>query len=262
MKNKPKIVAIIQARMHSSRFPGKIMKKINGDTVIDYVIRQTLASKYVGKIIIVTTRSHFDDKLVNYCEKKKIEIFRGKTNDVLDRYYKCAKKYDCDPILRISSDCPFIDPNIIDKIIEEFFHGNFDYVSNNFEGKNNSLCNYPQGMVVEIASRKALEKAWKNAKKPSEREHVFPYIQFHSELFNNKAIKNKENLSFIRCTVDYLEDLEFLKEIIKRLPKNTKIITIKDIKQIVNKNPEIVRINNWIDFEEGYKKSLKLDNKS
>lgn len=260
MKNKQKVTAIIQARMCSSRLPEKIIKKINGGTVLDYVIKQTCASKYVENIIIATTKSYFDNKIVNYCKKNKIDVFRGKTNDVLDRYYQCAKKYDCDPVLRVSSDCPLIDPEIIDKVIEKFFQGKFDYVSNNFEGSKNSLCNFPQGMVVEISSRQALEKAWKNAKKPSEREHVFPYIQFHPKLFKNKAIKNYENLSFIRCTIDHPEDLKFVKEIVKRLPKNIEIIKINHIKKIVNSNPEIVKINNWIDFEEGYKKSLDLDN--
>ena len=124
-----------------------------------------------------------------------MKFFCGSTNNVLDRYYQCANFFSCDPVVRISSDCPFIDPIIIDKIILKFLKNTFHYVSNNLDKVNNkwqnSTCNFPQGMVVEICKFQTLEKVWKESKKPSEKEHVFPYLQFNSK-FTKSNIKNKK----------------------------------------------------------------------
>ena len=122
------------------------------------------------------------------------------------------------------------------------------------------MCNFPQGMTVEVSSFKSLEKAWKKAKKPSEKEHVFPYIQFNPKLFKVSNFKMKKNLSHIRCTVDRKEDLEFVKIIYEKL-KEKEIIRIKDILKIIEKNPSLISINNKIPFDEGYQKSLLIDKK-
>ena len=145
----------------------------------------------------------------------------------------------------------------------KFRKNSFDYVSNNFEKKNkkweNSMCGFPQGMVVEICNYKTLEKAWKKAKKPSEREHVFPYVQFNTRSFKVSNLVYKKDLSFIRCTVDKKEDLKFVRELWKRIPKTKKIIHIKDILKIVKNEPLLVKINNKINFDDGYKKSIQKD---
>ncbi len=259
------IVAIIQARMTSTRLPGKVLLKIGTKPMLHYVINQVRGSKLIKDIIIVTTNMVQDDVIVKYCKKNKIKCFRGSTSDLLDRYYKCAKKFGNDPIVRVTSDCPLIDPGVIDKAITKFLKGSSDYVANNLEkqkGKwDNSMCNFPQGMTVEVSSFKVLEKAWKEAKKPSEREHVFPYIQFHPKLFKVSNFKHPRDLSYIRCTVDRLEDLQFVTELYKRFPKNKKFIEIKDIVKAVRKEPDLVKINNKIAFDEGYQKSLVEDKK-
>lgn len=258
-----KIIPIIQARMDSTRFPGKAMKKIGNQPMLYHVVKQTLASRFVNDVIIATTTSPKDKEIVNFCIKNNLKYFRGSSNDVLDRYYRCAQKFSCDPIVRISSDCPFIDPFVIDKIITKFLKNKHDYVANNLENSKNkwqnSTCKFPQGMVVEISSLKTLEKAWKQAKKPSEREHVFPYVQFHPKLFKVSNIKNKDNLSFIRCTVDKPQDLEFVRKIWKRIPKSKKIIHITDILKIISKEPKLLKINNQIAFDEGYQNSPPTD---
>lgn len=259
------IVAIIQARMSSTRLPGKVLRMIENKPMLHHVINQVIHSKFIKDVIIVTTTMSQDDLIVKYCKKNNIKYFRGSSTDLLDRYYKCAKKFKIDPIVRITSDCPLIDPKVIDKAIAKFSKGSFDYVANNlekFNGKwDNSPCNFPQGMTIEISSFKALEQAWKCAKKPSEREHVFPYIQFNPKLFRVSNFKYRKDLSFIRCTVDRLDDLKFVIELFKRFSRNKKVIEIKDIVKIVKKEPKLVKINNRIAFDEGYKKSLKKDKK-
>ena len=259
------VVAIIQARMNSTRLPNKALLKIGKQYMLEHVVKQTKASKYVKDVIIATTDSVKDKKIVSFCIKNNLKYFCGSNNDVLDRYYKCSKNFSLDTIIRISSDCPFIDPIIIDQIISKFSKNSFDYVSNNIEEENgkwkNSICGFPQGMVVEICNFNTLEKAWKKAKKPSEREHVFPYVQFNPKLFKISNIVYKKNISSIRCTVDKKEDLKFVRELWKEIPKTKKIIHIEDILKIIKKKPFLAEINNKINFDEGYKRSIKKDKK-
>ena len=260
-----KICAIIQTRMNSKRLPGKVLLPIHKKTMLDYVIKQVSASKKIDKIIIATTRSSKDKPIVEYCLKNSISYYRGSTNDVLDRYYNCAKKFSCQTIVRISSDCPLIDPKIIDQTVTLFLKNSFDYISNNIEKKKgkweNSLCKFPQGMVVEISSFKILEKAWNEAKKPSEREHVYPYVQFNSKKFTRKNIMSKKDLSFIRCTVDKKEDLDFVRKLVTKIKNKNKVIHISDILKVIKDYPDLVKINNKINFDEGYNISLEKDKK-
>ena len=149
---------------------------------------------FIGSHFVDLATSKNDEKIVKFCKKNNLNYFCGSNKNVLSRYYNCAKNYSCDPVVRISSDCPFIDPSIIDQTIEIFYAKSYDYVSNNIEKINNkwenSTCKFPQGMVVEICNFHSLKKAWKNAKKPSEKEHVFPYIQFNPSKFKIFSFEN------------------------------------------------------------------------
>lgn len=248
--------------MNSSRLPRKVLRKIGNLPMLHHVVRQTKASKLVDEVIIATTKTNEDDKIIDFCKKNNLKYFRGSDSDPLDRYYKCAKMYGCEPIIRLASDNPFVDPAVIDLIIRKFLRSSYDYISNTYEKKGKnwqvSPCNFPQGVVVEISSFKALEKAWREAKKLSEREHVFPYLISNPNLFRIYSIKNSTDLSYIRCTVDRIEDLKFVREIYSRLPQE-KIIHIKDIVKIVRKEPYLLAINSNNIFAEGYKKSLIKD---
>lgn len=258
-----KIIAIIQARMKSTRLPNKVMHLIDDKPLLFYVIRQTLASSLIDDIIIATSTSSSDDVIANYCNNNNINYFRGSENNVLDRYYQCAKKHHCDPIVRITADCPLIDPSTIDSVIKKFRDNNYDYISTTIEFKNgkwkDSSCNFPPGIAVEVSTFSALEQAWNDAKKPSEIEHVFPYIQFNPDKFKLANFVNSSDLSHIRCTVDHPEDLTFIREIYRRIPKEKSFVTLGDIENIIKNNPELININNSYSFNEGIQKSYKED---
>ena len=155
--------------MGSSRYPGKILEKINGITVLDSLFQQLKYSKLLEKKIIATTEKEEDDVLIEFLKSRDMDMFRGSELDVLDRFYQCAKKNNIKNIVRITSDCPLIDPNIVDEVIEKFNSGEYDYV-NNF-----SKIRCPSGFEVEIFSFQCLEKVWRYAKE-EEREHVTKYI--------------------------------------------------------------------------------------
>jgi len=249
--------------MSSTRLPKKVLLPINKRPMLEHVINQTKHSKFIDEIVVATTTCNDDRNIVSFCKNNNINCFRGSKNDVLDRYYKCAEKFNCDVIVRITSDCPLIDPDIIDKGIEKFLKKSLDYIGNNIEFKDkkwqNATCNFPQGMTVEVCTFDTLRKAWAEAEKPSEREHVFPYVQFNPKIFRVGNFKENINLSFIRCTVDRKEDLKFVREIYKLLGKTKKAIRTKDITKTVKKHKKLLDINTKIPFDEGYRISLQRD---
>ncbi len=245
-------IAIIQARMGSTRLPNKILMKINGMSIIESLLSQLSYSKLLHQKIIATTTNSSDDDLIKLLDSINVTYFRGKESDVLDRYYQCAKQFGVKQIVRISGDAPFIDPNIVDKVIEFFNNSDFDY-ANNFSDKNR----YPVGAEVEVFSFESLESAWINSKKPSEREHVTPYIYTNPTKFRIGYLEYTEDLSKFHWTVDRSEDLEFVKAIYKKI-KN-KPILLENILELLAKEPNLLDINKNVDSHEGYKKSLQED---
>ena len=238
--------------MGSSRLPGKVMKKLDKQhTVLDYVINQLSFSKLIDKKIIATTELEQDNVIEQAAKNLGLEFFRGSSDDVLDRYYKCAKKFNIDNILRITSDCPLIDPDIVDKVIEKYQSKEFDYVSNTL------IRTFPVGTDVEIFPFKILEKAWQNADLPSEREHVTPYIR--NKKFNCKLenLENEKKLGYLRWTLDRIEDFELIKKIVKKISKRP--ILMNDILDLFSDEPELIKINAHISQNEGMLKSLKKD---
>ncbi|WP_048097144.1 cytidylyltransferase domain-containing protein [Candidatus Nitrosarchaeum limnium] len=247
------IGCIIQARMGSTRLPGKVMEKIDStNVVLNYVINQVKFSKKIKKIVVATTDLIEDDVICRNLSSQKIEFFRGSSEDVLDRYYQCAKKFSIDNIVRVTADNPLIDPNIIDLVIDEYENNKCDYVSNTLHRT------YPYGTEVEVFSFKSLENAWKNAKKPSEREHVTPFIYNPQNEFILINKENQEDLSYLRYTIDRIEDLKLVREIIKNIP--TRPILIQDIIELYKKRTEIFEINKNVKHD-GYLSSLKKDEK-
>jgi len=245
------IGCIIQARMGSSRLPKKVMKKIDNDnTVLDYVIKQVNYSKKIIKIIVATTNLSEDDLICDHLSSKKIKFFRGSSDDVLDRYFQCAKKFSIDIIVRITADNPLIDPKIIDMVIEKFEKNTCDYATNTLPRT------FPYGTEVEVFSFDSLQKAWKDAKMPSEREHVTPHIRNLQNKFKIINVENKNDFSHLRYTVDRDEDLKLVQEIINNVSEIP--ILMKNIIKLFDEKPEIFEINKKI-LHDGYLSSLKKD---
>ncbi len=245
-----RIGVIIQSRTDSTRFPKKVLKLIDNKSVLWHVINQCKDTKL--EIIVATTKRKIDDPIIEIAKKSKVKFFRGSNNDVLDRYYQAAKKFKLNGIIRITSDCPIVDPKETNKVIKILKLDNIDYVT--LDEKT-----YPDGLDTEGFTFKTLEIAWKNANLKSEREHVTTYMKNQNNNFQKEIISYNKDLSHLRWTVDYNDDLEFFKLIFKKL-KNKKIIHLNDMLKILNKYPELAKINSSHKRNEGYQKSLRIDN--
>lgn len=234
------IVTIVQARKNSSRLRNKILLDLLGKPVLIRQIERMSNSNKIGKIVIATTKEKTDNELFDLCKKNNLNCFRGSSLDLLDRHYQCALKNNADIVLKIPSDCPLIDPLIIDQVIEYFFSENYDYCSNLHPNT------FPDGMDVEVMTFNALQKAWKNAKKDFEREHTTPYIWERPKEFKigNFLWKKNKNFSMThRFTLDYLEDYNFINEVYKKLYKINNNFSLNDIIDLLIKEPQIMKLN-------------------
>jgi spore coat polysaccharide biosynthesis protein SpsF len=247
------IGAIIQARSGSKRFPNKMFKKILGQPILWHVIQRVRASTLIDQIIVATTRSQADDKIVSLAKKMGLNYYRGSTNDVLGRFYQAAKKFKTKIIVRITPDDIFEDPSLIDSLLKIFIaaKGKYDYISNTVNQT------HPEGIDVEVFSFAALQRAFREAKKLSEREHVTPYLWNNPNKFRIKSIKYHKDLSHLRWTIDYPKDLEFARKIYQRLYFKKRIFLMNDVLKVLKKHPAWQKINQGVIFHEGYLKSLK-----
>ncbi|KNZ42658.1 cytidylyltransferase domain-containing protein [Acetobacterium bakii] len=252
------VIAIIQARTGSTRLPGKIFMEFSGKSNLFHVYNRVQKSKKIDNVIIATTDKKVDDAVFEFCVKEKINCYRGSEDDVLDRFYRCCKPLDLskkDIIVRITADCPLIDPVIIDEVIAFFEENQYDYVSNGIEPT------YPDGLDVEVFSFYALKKSWEAAKLLSEREHVTPYIINNEKLFKIGSYKNNTDLSHFRWTLDEIEDYQLIGEIYKNLYSEDKMFTTQDILSFLNDKPQLKMINSKYARNEGYLKSIEEDKK-
>jgi spore coat polysaccharide biosynthesis protein SpsF len=231
-----KVDCIIQARTSSTRLPGKVLKKITKDeTVIEFLISQLRFSKFINKLIIATTNLEEDKVIVNFCKDNNIKYFTGDSSNVLKRYFDCAKEFDSENILRVTSDCPLIDPNLVDHGIKMFLDGQYDYVTNSLESS------FPHGLDFQIFSFKTLEYVYNNAILDSDKEHVIPFIFNNKDKFKIFNIKNDNNFSNFRITIDWIEDLELIKNIISRI--QIRPILMNHVIKLLEENRELIKIN-------------------
>ncbi len=238
-----KIAALIQARMNSTRLPGKVMKKINSYPIIELIIERLKFSKKIDEIILATTKNEEDDFLSEHASSLGVKVFRGSEKNVLDRFYKAAKKNNLDCIVRITADCPLVDPWLVDQIIKEFLKSDYDYISNAIEPT------YPDGLDCEVFNMKALEKSWKEATSQHQKEHVTPYI-YETDNFRIKNFSSKKDFSNLRWTVDENIDLLVIKNIYSYFSPRIDF-NWEEVIDLYNKNPDLFKDNLNIKRNEG-----------
>jgi len=234
------IACIIQARVGSSRLPNKIFLDLEGKPVLARVIERLRNSKLINKIVIASPDKEVDDIIEDFIRDnyEDVGIYRGSENDVLDRYYKAAKKFKADVITRITSDCPLIDSGVVDKIIKEFLEKRIDYVSNVLGERT-----YPRGFDIEVFSFTVLERIWQKAKDADDREHVTLYIRKHPELFRTANVKNDIDYSRFRLTLDETKDYELIKLIYKKFFHKNNNFGLREIMELFEKEPDLPKIN-------------------
>lgn len=246
--------------MGASRLPNKVLfELLPGKTIIDCMVERVKRAKLVDEIIIATTDNPKDIPLIEYLKKIGQKFFVGDENDVLDRYYQAAKNYGAgeeDAIIRLTADCPVIDPNNIDRLLNIYLGGKYDFISNSLDPYS-----WPDGMDVEIFSFKNLEKAWREAKLPSHREHVTFYFWQNPEIFRIYYDKNEKNLSGYRLTLDYQEDYLLLKKIYEHFKDRNFDFTMREIIDFLDANPDIRDINSEAKRNAGWQSAFEKDKK-
>lgn len=236
-----KVIAIIQARMGSTRLPGKILKEVLGRPLLQYQIERIKKVKSIDQIIVATTMKEEDNQIVDFCKEQPILYYRGSEEDVLERYYQTALQFNGDIIVRLTSDCPIIDPNIIENVINYYKQQDFDYVSNTLERT------FPRGMDTEVFSFEVLKKAFIEADGLHFREHVTPYLYLNPNIFKLGSIESDINNSRYRLTVDTTEDFTLIQKIINDLYPINRQFSLEEVIKWLLINPEWAEINRHIE---------------
>jgi len=231
-----KVVAIVQARMGSTRLAGKVLQDLEGETVLARGLTRLRRARLIDEVLVATTDRAADDAIVSECRKYSIAVARGDQDDVLDRYYRAAQLAKAEIVVRITSDCPMIDPEITDKTIAAFLDARSDYASNC------QVRTYPRGLDTEVMSFAALARAWQAARKPYEREHVTPYLYEHPAEFKLLSVTGDADYSSHRWTVDTPEDLEFVRAVYRRL-KDSPAFSWRDVLDLLEREPELAEMN-------------------
>ena len=243
-----KTVAIVQARMGSTRLPGKVMADICGKPVLMHVIDRLKGCKLLDDIVIATTINNIDDIIFNAVKNydKSIGLFRGSEENVLERYYLAAKKFNVDVVVRVTSDDPLIDPTVVDDLINEFLMNSCDYVSNSLNRT------FPLGLDAEVFSFDALERAHQNASQDYEREHVTPYIIENPDKFKLLNASNDIDLSHLRWTLDTKEDFEFIDAVYQRIYPEKQMFLMDDVLDLLDHEPGLIDINKHIEQKKAH----------
>jgi spore coat polysaccharide biosynthesis protein SpsF len=236
------IVIIIQARTGSARFPNKIMQPILGRPVLSLMIERVQHSKYSSDLIIATTFESNDDEIVNLCKKENVNFYRGHSTDLLDRHYQLSVQGNADIVVKIPSDCPLIDFNIIDRVIDFYLqhHTEYNYVSNLHPPT------YPDGNDVEVIPFNILQTAWKEASKSFEREHTTPFIWDNPERFRIGNVEWETGLDYsmtYRLVLDYPADYELIKAVYEGLYPDNPQFTLSEIVEFLDRKPDIKSLN-------------------
>jgi spore coat polysaccharide biosynthesis protein SpsF len=249
-----RVVAIVQARVGATRLRGKTTADIEGKPLIEHVFDRARACRGVDEVVLATTREPEDRALLRVAARCGVPGYAGSTLDVLDRFHQAAVRFHVDTIVRITADDPFKDPQVIDEVVARFQSGGLDYASNTIEPS------YPEGLDVEVFSRAALDRAWRDATLHSDREHVTPYIWRQPQLFQVANVRLDRDLSHMRWTLDYPDDLQFARAVYGRLYRG-QIFGMADMLELLAQEPELALLNNGFQRNAGYIASLESDRK-
>jgi spore coat polysaccharide biosynthesis protein SpsF len=245
MAERKMLAAIIQARMTSSRLPGKVLKPIGGRPVLAYMIERLRSVSRIAAAIVATTTNREDDPIVSFCKSEGVACFRGSEEDVLERFYQTAQHYRVDDILRLTADCPLIDPAAIDLAIDAYTQGGHDFV---YLG-----LSFAEGICLDLFSFRALERAYHNARTTPQREHVTPYFHDHLELFRILGLENTTDDSKYRFVLDEPEDFEVIEAIVTELYREgERPFDAQAIKAFLDAHPEIYAKNAHIVRNQSY----------
>jgi len=233
---KSKTVAIVQARMGSTRLPGKVLMDLAGQTVLARVLRRLGRARRIDGMLVATANTAADDVIVQECSRLGVPCFRGSEDDVLDRYYQAGLDAGATAIVRVTSDCPLIEPAIVDQTIQAFFDGQADYASNVFPRT------YPRGLDVEVFTASALARAWREASAPHQREHVTPYFYEHSGLFRLASFCGLQDYSSFRWTLDTADDLKMIRAIYDCFDGRDDFHWL-EVAALMERRPEMAQLN-------------------
>ena len=257
LKSSRKTLAIVQGRMASSRLPDKILKDINGKPMLAWVVDQARKAHLIDQVVVATTVDPSDDAVEFYCRENDIQCFRGSMHDVLDRFYQAARRYQADVVVRFTADCPLLDPQLVDQVLEEFFKTGADFAANRLPPPFTRT--YPIGLDTEVATFAALEKAWKEADAKHDREHVMPYLYEVADRFKVVRVEYEKDFGWVRWTVDTPTDLELVRKLAIRI-QDKPSFTWLDVLDIYLHVPGLAEINadvkhrTMFDVDERYKK--------
>lgn len=244
------IIAIIQARMGSTRLPGKVLMEVNDRPLLAYQLDRISKSIELDRVVVATSILENDDAIEAFCKDYGIDCYRGSENDVMSRHYECCKQYNPDTVVRMTADCPLIDPNIIDKVVQQFIDDGVNYCGNTVPPETSK---FPDGSDVEVFSMSALERAHREVKDAHYREHV-TFQFWRDESYTSSQYTKVKDWSKYRITVDYPEDFEVVKYVLNEL-KNKKIFgSLKEVIDIIDGNQEIEKKNSQYFFGQGWKR--------
>ncbi|MFQ5427628.1 MAG: cytidylyltransferase domain-containing protein [Thermodesulfobacteriota bacterium] len=250
------VVAIVQARMSSNRLPGKVMSDISGRSMLWHVVNRLRSVRNLDKIVVATSMHPSDDILARWCLDAGVLSYRGPLDDVLARYRGAALAHGARTVVRVTSDCPMIDPLVIERVIEQYLSGREMGEGVDYVGLDSS---FPDGLDTEVFSMEALNRAFSEAGLPSEREHVTPYIWKNTESFCVRSMRHSRDLSHMRWTVDDARDLEFVRRVFKGFACPLRVFYFEEIVKFLSKHADLLKINSSTPRNEGYERSLAGD---
>jgi spore coat polysaccharide biosynthesis protein SpsF len=248
-----KIVGAIQARISSTRLARKVMKRILGYPMLWHIFKRIEQACSIDKVVIATSTNAGDEEIVTFARNHGIDYYRGSEDDIVDRMYQTACKFEATGLVRVTADCPVVDPKVIDEVVGYFVEDTCDYVSNWGPYKRT----YPHGLEVEIYSRDCLQRLWQDVKEPLMREWLPFNIHNNPDKFHMRIVENEVDLSDFRWTVDYEEDFVLVSKIYRELYKENVIFTMEDILRFIRKNPELSKINEKFKEQKGIEDYLE-----